>query len=272
MKFSIGNISRLTGFSPSGIRFFEAAGVITPARGENQKYREYSLGDLQLLMICRQYRDCGFSLQDSVDLLRHSDLPQILDHIDTQRECVRRQLAEKQVLLDFLEEKHANLESFQREGPRCRVQRLPALLWKKLWQPGDLKEGFKPSLQNNSWFLHSPIMDSCMLLSEESFLHGEGDLQTNWGIAIEKRYADKIGFFPVEEYLLIPSTECVRLEIKLNENLEIPSQQLDLARSFIAENQLLVSGLPISRIFYTTVMNDVLNRYDQLWIPVKKIL
>ena len=72
MKFKIGEISKLSGFSPSGIRFFEEAGVISPARGSNEKYREYSLSDLQRLLICRKYRECGFSLQESVEMLLHA--------------------------------------------------------------------------------------------------------------------------------------------------------------------------------------------------------
>ncbi len=56
IKFKIGEISRLSGFSPSGIRFLEEAGVVSPTRGKNEKYREYSLTDLQRILICRKYR------------------------------------------------------------------------------------------------------------------------------------------------------------------------------------------------------------------------
>lgn len=73
MHLKIGKIAKMTGLSDSGIRFYEKAGIINPAPQENSNYREYSLQEVSVLMGCKWYRSCGFSLEETLQLINHAN-------------------------------------------------------------------------------------------------------------------------------------------------------------------------------------------------------
>lgn len=272
IKFKIGEISRLSGFSPSGIRFLEEAGVVSPSRGKNEKYREYSLTDLQRILICRKYRECGFSLQQTVELMRNEDIKVLQTHLSTQMECIRQSLIEKQALLEFLTQQSNEIEDLQRNEGKCQMRQMPALYWLKLWQPGDSELDNTPLSLLVDWIARSPFTNSCLLLSKESVLYGEGRVQTIWGTAIEERFAKMIDFSLEAKPEYLPSHECVQTIICLNEDLTISASDLERVRVFIRQNHYEVIGRAVSRFFYSIVTDDKLERFDHLWIPIKKAL
>ena len=59
----IGTLSRMTGFSASGIRFYEEAGLLHPER--EGTYRSYSVSDAARLLDCRNLRECGCSMKET---------------------------------------------------------------------------------------------------------------------------------------------------------------------------------------------------------------
>ena len=269
MKFKIGEISRLSGFSTSGIRFFEEAGVISPARGKNEKYREFSLEDLQRLLICRNYRECGFSLEESVHMLHHKNAQELKRHILKQTDCIKRQLVEKQARLEYLYQQISFIEHIE-ESSHCEIVQMPSLFWLKLWQPGDREEDIAPFPHMYEWLERGPIINSCLLLQPEALLSGEGNLETSWGVAVEEKVAELISFTPLATPRYFPSCQAVRIAISPTNRLTIPSGQLLEVRDFLNKENLEVTGPALSRFFYCTINEDHLVRYDHLWIPIRK--
>jgi DNA-binding transcriptional MerR regulator len=270
MKFKIGEISRLTGFSTSGIRFFEEAGVINPVRGKNEKYREFSLEDLQRLLICRKFRECGFSLEQSVDMLHHADAQELRSHILKQAECTRRHLVEKQALLEHLNEQIKDIDHMVEEESCCHITQMPALYWLKLWQPGDHEEDLIPFTQMYEWIERGPFTNSCLLLPQADLLKGEGNLETRWGTAINEKYVEMLGFSPQAQTQYLPACEAVRTIISPTNSLTIPAEQLRDFRDFIKKMGLKVTGPALSRFFYSRITGGHLLRYDHLWVPVNR--
>jgi len=271
MKFKIGEISKLSGFSPSGIRFFEEAGVISPVRGSNEKYREYSLNDLQRLLICRKYRECGFSLQESVEMLLHANVSELKKHVAAQAACLEKSINEKQALLEFLDQQTSDIEAYEQSGAACSIQTMPALIWLKLWQPGDAEEDVPPLKVVYEWINHGPFTNSCLLLPVESLLAGRGELATIWGTAIEERFGKKLGFSQQTDTQYFPACECVRAVVTPSAALTIASEQLQPAREFISHNGYRVTGHAFSRFFYSTINTGEFIRYDHLWIPIDRV-
>ncbi|MBB4863229.1 DNA-binding transcriptional MerR regulator [Pseudomonas nitritireducens] len=69
----IGELARLSGLAPSRIRFYEASGLIAPARRLANGYREYPAETLDLLEIIRSAQQTGFSLEEIRSLLPHAN-------------------------------------------------------------------------------------------------------------------------------------------------------------------------------------------------------
>lgn len=74
MDFKIGVVSKLSGFSPSGIRYFEERGIVSPSHGRDGTYRSFDLPDVARLLECRNYRECGCDTAEIAALLSHGSL------------------------------------------------------------------------------------------------------------------------------------------------------------------------------------------------------
>lgn len=269
MKLKINQISRLTGFSASTIRFYEKAGVISPLRTENAKYRDFTLHELQLLLMCKGYRDCGFSLPESVELLNHADLEQLHQSFECQSNRIELEIKKKELLLEFLKRNNELLNCHQTDPICCQPFTMPPQLRIKLWQPGE-QEGEHVAFPDlYEWFDLMPFCDSSLVLQEDQILQGNGELQTRWFLNIDEEFANRLRFTPKAKVEYLPAKECIRTIVPITENLTIMSTQLKSLRKCLSTQHLEVEGPAISKILYHTNLDGVLRRYDQLWVPVR---
>ena len=74
VDLKIGIVSKLSGFSPSGIRYFEERGIVSPSHGRAGTYRSFDLPDVARLLECRNYRECGCDTAEIAALLSHGSL------------------------------------------------------------------------------------------------------------------------------------------------------------------------------------------------------
>ncbi len=270
MELKISEISRMTGISPSGIRYYEKAGVISPQRGKNQKYRNFSMHELHLLMLCKTYREYGFSLQETIDFLNRSDSRQIKTGLESLRSRLDREIREKQLLLDLIDERTGNYAACPVDDTCIQSAQMPALIRVKLWQPGSRENEFLPFEQFSDWAERYPFVESSLLLSKNTLLYAQGEIETDWGLAIEQKYAQALNFYPQSAASYIPACTCIQLIVKVSEDLTISSSQLNDLRNFLAENHLHIAGPAVSRLLNAINIDDQITRLDCLWIPIEK--
>ncbi len=271
MKYKISEISKMSGFSPSGIRFFEEAGLISPIRGSNQKYREFTLNELQLILACKRLREFGYSLQEAVEFLSMDTHSEVIASFHDQIKKIEQEITTKRLLTNMLAQKKACLERMESRGVCCEIRQMPALFRVNLWQPGSQEGEYHPFSLVHEWLDKSPFTESCLELSGDSLLSGEGDLETRWGLSIEEETAKKINFQPTFMYESIPITNCVCSIVQINENLTISSSQLTHVREFLAKKSLKISRPAYSRYIIGRKKGSAFIRFDQLWIPVNPL-
>lgn len=61
---TIKEVEQMTGLARSNIRFYEKEKLITPARNENNGYREYTVEDIRNLNKIAYLRTLGISIED----------------------------------------------------------------------------------------------------------------------------------------------------------------------------------------------------------------
>lgn len=272
MKFSIGQVSKLTGFSVSGIRYYEQAGVISPMRGTNGKYRDFSMHELQLLLTCKHYRDCGFTLAESVELLNKSGVHQVKEQLAIQASKLKQVITRNQLLYELVTQKEKDIDCLFNKKPCVEIASLPAFYRFKLWQPGASENSCMPDDEVHHWLRLAPFTNSSLMLSAEDFCNGKGELPTDWGLAIDERFVSGLALQTAPHGVYFPSCECVHTVVAVSEDLCISSSQLESARKYMTQNQLTISGPVITRLFYLSNFNDRFQRFDELWIPVEHII
>ncbi len=66
---TVGEAARLTGVSAKMIRWYEARGLLPPARRTAAGYRHYGEADIRTLHFVRRARDLGFDVETIAELL-----------------------------------------------------------------------------------------------------------------------------------------------------------------------------------------------------------
>ncbi len=66
---TVGEAARLTGVSAKMIRWYEARGLLPPARRTAAGYRHYGEADIRTLHFVRRARDLGFDVEAIAELL-----------------------------------------------------------------------------------------------------------------------------------------------------------------------------------------------------------
>lgn len=73
---NIGQVAEATGLTTKAIRHYELLGLVVPERTAGNRYRHYSLQDVDELRFLQRSRSVGFSLEESgqlLDLYRHPE-------------------------------------------------------------------------------------------------------------------------------------------------------------------------------------------------------
>jgi arsenate reductase len=108
---NISTLARRAGISPSGVRWYEAAGVLpSPVRRDNG-YREYSEGDLSRLTLILALRRLGLTPAEAgrlVDRFIEGEVPDVT--LTATLEQQRREIARQREDLDRLEVELVDLE------------------------------------------------------------------------------------------------------------------------------------------------------------------
>jgi protein-tyrosine-phosphatase/DNA-binding transcriptional MerR regulator len=109
---NIAEAARAAGISPSGLRWYEAKGVLPPAPRSENGYRSYTASDVSLLRLVLTLRRLGLSASEAGRLARLSFEAEAAD--DELRSALQRQreaIAARRVDLDWLDGEIRDLDA-----------------------------------------------------------------------------------------------------------------------------------------------------------------
>ena len=86
---NIQEASRQTGISKDMIRFYEKKDLIHPKRSENN-YRDYSIHDLHLLILIKQYNSLGIPLSTIQSMFLNQNYQDVTDQLSKQIDQLRQ--------------------------------------------------------------------------------------------------------------------------------------------------------------------------------------
>ncbi|MCP4119031.1 MAG: MerR family transcriptional regulator [Desulfobacteraceae bacterium] len=75
---SISKACQILGVARSTLLYYERMGMVTPKRNPDNGYREYSQKDMELLLMVRQLKQAGFTLKESMAVMKGALDPDLL--------------------------------------------------------------------------------------------------------------------------------------------------------------------------------------------------
>lgn len=269
MEFKIGAVSKMTGLSPSGIRFLEEQGLLSPSGGRKGSNRSFSLADVSTLLDYRNYRKCGFTQDEILTLIRNED--QAIDAMIFDERCkqLEEDILQSTRLLHFLHRRARDVSAIREAETFFEITERPAIIWMPL---KDTK-GSMAEWPEDSGF-EIPYTDSVLLFDHGILAASEDHGQAVLGIGILEEDVLHSSFLGQEEAVYLGAHKAVHCIVEITDDFRI--QEDSLLRCQRRLNDMLqgqtkaihLDQRVITRRIITEKTSGRFCRYDHLWIDI----
>ena len=263
MGLKIGVVSKLSGFSPSGIRYFEERGIVSPSHGRDGTYRSFDFPDVARLLECRNWRECGCETPEIASLLASSSREDVGEALDACEEKLREHMEACMRLEAFLTRRRhlVRLAASEERAPRVEVS--PAAYWAPLWMPGEQAD-VEPRIPDEDDGYPIPFADSGLLFDQDAFAD-EGTHGASVGYVVYRQYVKRP---PVlETSVFLPPARSVHAIVRVRPDFTPEEADVEAVRSYLRASGLHASGAAFTHRICTTYGADEV-RYDELWVPL----
>ena len=265
MSLKIGTVSKLTGFSASGIRYYEERGIVTPSHGRDGTYRSFDLPDVSRLLECRNYRECGCDTEEIAGLVSDGTRDDVMAALESCEARAREEVERAQRLEAFLAHRTAVMREIVGGNLAPRVARSPATYWAPLWMPGSC-DGVEPRIPTGEEGFPIPYADSSLLLDEECFDAASSLVGVSVGYAVARAYVTAAP--RADDVVFLPAARCVRAPLRVGDDFSPCAEDVAAVRAFLRAERLAVAGRAFTHRV-CTVYGERGLRFDEMWVPVR---
>ena len=109
MKYSVGQLAKLSGVSTRTLRYYDQIGLLRPSQISEAGYREYGKDEVDKLQVILYYRSLDFKLADIKQIIDEPNFSVLTALVDQQKKLV----AERNHLEKLLETIAKTIDSYQ---------------------------------------------------------------------------------------------------------------------------------------------------------------
>lgn len=121
--FTVGQMAEICNISPETLRHYDRMGVLSPlGRGDN-KYRYYTMEQINDIMVIKELKSIGIPLKTISEYIKHKDLGMIRSTLEASLRVQREELAEMQRRYDSLVDRLISLNDAFTETHIARSQK-----------------------------------------------------------------------------------------------------------------------------------------------------
>lgn len=268
VEFKIGEVSKMTGLSSSGIRFYEKEGILSPSNGRKGKYRSYDLSDVSALLDCRNYRQCGFSLEDTTSLLKASDPKESAQRIEDFESDLQEEILRKQKILQFLQERKKAILKISKEN-EMSIEERPGFVRFALWQPG-VNENQEYYLPSEEMGIRIPFADSNLIIQTKDIVNECENVLTQWGLGIDVRYLESLKWLKEKGVSYYPPALSIHRMIRVTPDLSVNKKELEEMMDFAKANNLKVGEMFMLQRIVSLRGESETQRFDHCWLEIEE--
>lgn len=267
MKYKIGDVSKLLGITSEAIRYYEDQGIVNPTKSKSSGYRYYGVWDIHILIRARTYRQYGYSLSETADLINRYDLPDIVSNLHEKEMNIEKQIAWYFCLLKHIREMQDIIKDVQTSQGKYRMEYRPAIY------RIDVQDGYELRPDNHtrelyqSWINKVPFAFPSALFPKSWFEKDINDF--TFGLVINEEYADLLNIKQSNDIVFYSPCLCVYTTLQTNSNMVLSFELLAPAIDYIHSLGMKVCGDIISRVGLMNKKGNTYQSWHQIWLPVK---
>lgn len=261
MYVRIGQIAQALGVSTHLLKHYEKQGLIQPSKDEDSNYRYYDSRQCEKIIECKTYRNMGLTLKEIA------------------------QMMEEDAIVEPCELTVGQLEKIEEQMHHLEIMRQMTVRYQERCQEFDLKKN-QWFLEMSPWLYFLPMSENDTLINRnveepqegqlidavplcQQMKYRDGKENVLWGLCIEKRDLEQLGY-PVKPYYLeiLPQRMVtVYLKIKVEDNsFDAVMEQVEQIYGKVEKENVVHSFLVIIRKEYKD--GDEFN-YIKLYLPIK---
>ncbi|MDL2217935.1 MerR family transcriptional regulator [Christensenellaceae bacterium OttesenSCG-928-M15] len=268
MKYGAGKIADLLGVSIETVRNYEKLGLISPARNDQNSYREYDAIDLNILRRVRTYSSCGLSVKQSADLILHGTVEDLAVSFGEMGASLSEKIRYDMQLLIFLKQKQAHLSRISAMQSTSCIENSPPMYGLQFRE--DLKFIMDAQVESifRDWSEMRPFAESMLKFSKDNFI--EDGLHYFHGLCIEEQYADFYGIAENEHIAYYPARKCLYSFVKnvFETKASAENSSLKVAKKDLERMGLTMVDDPFGRVLHTSKADGEYHHYIEVWIPI----
>ena len=271
MEYKIGMVAKMTGLSPSGIRFLEEIGIVSPSGGRKGSYRSYSMANVSELLDYRNYRKCGLS-QEEIEILSHNSSPELSREIlDRRCQTIEKEIQENVRLLSFLRRRYRDTELIGRKDDFCELISRPAIIRIPVGTaPEKIKEW------DDDMGFQIPYTDSVLVFGNNEILSAQRPIEAEAGIGILEDDVSLVSFLGLPEAQYFPRKKVLHCICEIGEDFSLSVSELEMLREKIktvTERDGIIikgDGLTLTKRIMSGHEDGKPCRYDHIWIETEQ--
>lgn len=263
-------ITRFYGLTAKGLAYYEDKGVLSPRREEPSGYRVYTLDDCYSLYHAKLYKNAGFTLKETADLIREDSLDHILDALEEQRKKELSRIQLQQRFCSRIEQMTSQLRRYQKEGAFYEEEDRPAFY--RLYVRNFNLEHISTEEQSDQfekWNEMIPIDNASLLYDQQALLSRKDPLNVNIANIVEAEDLALCGFKADGNVSFLPPVRCIRTILCGKSSMINQIDWLNEALSFMEQRGLTLTGPVLTRMLMVTGQGPERTRYDIAWFPIR---
>lgn len=263
MKHKIGDIAKLMGLTPEAIRYYEKMGIISPIKSHDSGYRYYDVWDVHVLTRARVYRQYGFSMSETVDLISKYDPAEIVSSLSSEEEALQESIIWKLNLLQQLREMQQIINDSITSIGNYQIKLRPAMYFLKT------QDGYKlldSRLEHyRDWIEKVPFVFPGGIY-EKNVCENRGD-EFAFGLIVEERYAALLNINKTDDIVYLPSCPSIYTSFQSGSHKTLGPKSFAPAIDFMNSRGLKLNGDVVSRVGLMKRTSSEYVSWHQAWLP-----
>ena len=125
--YSVGAVCKSLNINESTLRLYEKKGLISSIKNPDNQYRSFTYRDLCVILMIRQYRSYGLSLEKIQELIQQKNVEELLHEFQRVIEEKEEKIRQEQKILELMKEQLTDLSYVTQGIDQFQVVTLPEL-------------------------------------------------------------------------------------------------------------------------------------------------
>jgi len=263
MKHKIGDIAKLMGLTTEAIRFYEKMGIISPIKDHDTGYRYYDVWDVHVLTRARVYRQYGFSMSETVDLISKYDPEDIMSSLSSEEEALEASIIWKLNLLQQLREMQQIINDSVTSIGKYHIKLRPAMYFLKTQDGYELIDSRLELYRD--WIEKVPFVFPGGIYGKNVCENSGHEFA--FGLIVEERYAALLNINKTDDIVYLPSCPSIYTSFESGSHKILGPQIFAPAIDYMNSRGLKLNGDVVSRVGIMKRTSSEYLSWHQAWLP-----